>query len=112
MIDTVAADHAIKAYLDLLKLDGTLVLVGITEKPLALHAIDLIGQRRSVAGSLIGSIAETQDSIRASRRQRPGYKYSLMVILSCLHGYDDTLSPPPRPFAGNICKAAIAAIIF
>lgn len=63
MIDTVAADHAIKAYLDLLKLDGTLVLVGITEKPLALHAIDLIGQRRSVAGSLIGSIAETQDML-------------------------------------------------
>ena len=61
VIDTVSADHALEPYVDLLRTDGTLVLVGVPEKPLALPAMAIILRRRSVSGSLIGGIRETQE---------------------------------------------------
>jgi uncharacterized zinc-type alcohol dehydrogenase-like protein len=63
ILDTVSADHDINAYFSTLKRDGTLVLVGAPEKPLALAAFSLIPQRRSFAGSNIGGIAETQEML-------------------------------------------------
>jgi len=63
IIDAIAADHDINAYTGLLKLNGTLVLVGAPEKPLAFQAFSLILQRRSIAGSVIGGIAETQEML-------------------------------------------------
>lgn len=63
ILDTVSADHDINAYLSLLKLDGTLVLVGVPAQPLALSAMGLLMPRRQVAGSLIGGIAETQEML-------------------------------------------------
>ena len=60
ILDTVAADHDINAYLALLKPDCTLVQVGAPEKPLAVHVFSVIWRRRNFAGSLIGGIAETQ----------------------------------------------------
>jgi uncharacterized zinc-type alcohol dehydrogenase-like protein len=63
IIDTVSADHDINALLDLLRLDGTLVLVGAPEKPLPVHPFSVIMSRRRLAGSLIGGIAETQEML-------------------------------------------------
>jgi uncharacterized zinc-type alcohol dehydrogenase-like protein len=63
ILDTVAADHDINAYLALLKPDRTLVQVGAPEKPLALHVFSVIWRRRNFAGSLIGGIAETQEML-------------------------------------------------
>jgi len=63
IIDTVAAKHDLDMYLQLLKLNGTLVQVGIPEKPLEFHVGNLVGLRRSVAGSLIGGIEETQEML-------------------------------------------------
>ena len=63
ILDTVSADHDINAYLNLLKRDGTLVLVGAPEKPLAVAAFSLIPQRKELAGSMIGGIAETQEML-------------------------------------------------
>ncbi|HRQ72746.1 MAG TPA: NAD(P)-dependent alcohol dehydrogenase [Phycisphaerales bacterium] len=63
ILDTVSADHDINAYLSLLKLDGTLVLVGVPAQPLALTAMGLLMPRRQIAGSLIGGIAETQEML-------------------------------------------------
>jgi uncharacterized zinc-type alcohol dehydrogenase-like protein len=63
IIDTVSAPHDLDAYLSLLKRDGTLVLVGASPDPLAVDAFSLIHRRRSLAGSLIGGIAETQDML-------------------------------------------------
>jgi alcohol dehydrogenase (NADP+) len=63
IIDAVAAEHDINAYLNLLKLDGTLVQVGAPEKPLPVQVFSLIMGRRSFAGSLIGGIAETQEML-------------------------------------------------
>ncbi len=63
VLDAVSADHDINAYLRLLKLDGTLTLVGAPEAPLPVSAFDLIMPRRSFAGSGIGGIAETQEML-------------------------------------------------
>ncbi len=63
ILDAVSADHDINAYLQLLKRDGTLVLVGAPEKPLAVAAFPLIFRRRQFAGSLIGGLPETQEML-------------------------------------------------
>lgn len=63
ILDAVSADHDINAYLSLLKLDGTLVLVGAPEKPLPVAAFNLLLTRRRFAGSCIGGIAETQEML-------------------------------------------------
>ncbi len=63
VLDTVSAEHDINAYLNLLKVDGKLVLVGAPEKPLPVAAFSLIPARRSLAGSAIGGIAETQEML-------------------------------------------------
>jgi alcohol dehydrogenase (NADP+) len=63
LLDTVSADHDINTYLQLLKLDGTLALVGAPERPLPVAAFSVIPLRRSLAGSSIGGLAETQEML-------------------------------------------------
>lgn len=63
ILDCVSANHDINAYLSLLKLDGTLTLVGAPEQPLPVVAFNLLMPRRSFAGSGIGGIVETQEML-------------------------------------------------
>jgi len=63
ILDTVSAQHDINAYLALLKRDGNITLVGAPEKPLPVAAFALIAGRRSLSGSPIGGIAETQEML-------------------------------------------------
>jgi len=63
MLNTVSAPVDLAALANLLKVDGTLVLLGMPDKPLELPAGALIRGRRSVSGSLIGGIAETQEML-------------------------------------------------
>jgi uncharacterized zinc-type alcohol dehydrogenase-like protein len=63
ILDAVSAEHDINAYLSLLKLDGTLTLVGLPGHPLPVAAFNLLLPRRSLAGSAIGGIAETQEML-------------------------------------------------
>jgi len=63
ILDCVSALHDINAYMNLVKLDGTLTLVGVPEKPLAVSAFSLILPRKNLAGSCIGGIAETQEML-------------------------------------------------
>jgi alcohol dehydrogenase (NADP+) len=63
ILDAVSADHDINAYMALLRRDGNLTLVGAPEKPLAVSAFNLIMGRRSLSGSPIGGIAETQEML-------------------------------------------------
>ena len=63
ILDAVAADHDINAYINLLGRDGNLTLVGAPEKPLAVAAFGLIMGRHSLSGSPIGGIAETQEML-------------------------------------------------
>ncbi|WP_374074464.1 NAD(P)-dependent alcohol dehydrogenase [Bdellovibrio bacteriovorus] len=64
IINTVSsADLDMAGYLGMLKLDGTMVSVGAPEKPLSIHPFSLIMMRRNYAGSVIGSIKETQEML-------------------------------------------------
>ncbi|HEX4869445.1 MAG TPA: NAD(P)-dependent alcohol dehydrogenase [Moraxellaceae bacterium] len=63
IIDTVSAPHDINAALALLKRDGTLCQVGLPPAPLPVNVFALTGRRRSLAGSFIGGIAETQEML-------------------------------------------------
>jgi uncharacterized zinc-type alcohol dehydrogenase-like protein len=64
IINTVSsADIDMASYFGLLKLDATLVSVGAPDKPLTFHPISLIMMRRNYAGSVIGSIKETQEML-------------------------------------------------
>ncbi|QCO68417.2 NAD(P)-dependent alcohol dehydrogenase [Luteimonas yindakuii] len=62
IIDTVSAQHDYNAYLNLLKIDGTMVLLGIPD-PTPLSAFPLVSGRRRLAGSMIGGIRETQEML-------------------------------------------------
>lgn len=63
ILDAVSAEHNLNAYLNLLKRDGTMTLVGAPSKPLPLAAFNLLFKRRSLAGSGIGGIRETQEML-------------------------------------------------
>jgi len=63
ILDAVSADHDINAYINLLRRDGHIVVVGAPEKPLAVSVFGLIMARRSFSGSPIGGIAETQEML-------------------------------------------------
>ncbi len=63
ILDCVSADHDLNMYLKLLKLNGAMVIVGIPETPAPVHAFSLIGNNRTLAGSGIGGIRETQEML-------------------------------------------------
>lgn len=63
VLDAISAQHDINAYLSLLRVDGSLALVGAPEHPLPVAAFSLIPFRRTFAGSMIGGIAETQEML-------------------------------------------------
>jgi uncharacterized zinc-type alcohol dehydrogenase-like protein len=63
ILDAVAAEHDVNAYINLLRRDGNITLVGAPEKPLPVAAFALIFGRRSLSGSPIGGIPETQEML-------------------------------------------------
>ncbi len=63
ILDTVSAKHPLDSYLQLLKRDGKMCMVGASPDPLPVNVFSLIGGRKQLAGSLIGGIAETQEML-------------------------------------------------
>jgi uncharacterized zinc-type alcohol dehydrogenase-like protein len=63
ILNTVSAEVDIDLYLNLLKLDGTLVVIGLPGKPYALNAGTLLNGRRSIGGSMIGGMPELQEML-------------------------------------------------
>ena len=63
ILDTISADHDINVYLNMLGIDGNLTLVGAPEKPFPVSAFALLFGRKSISGSLIGGIKETQEML-------------------------------------------------
>ncbi|MEU8511685.1 NAD(P)-dependent alcohol dehydrogenase [Kitasatospora sp. NPDC048722] len=63
IVNTVSADLDLSAYLGLLRVDGTMVQVGAPEKPVTVNAHALLTGRRSLAGSMIGGLPETQEML-------------------------------------------------
>jgi uncharacterized zinc-type alcohol dehydrogenase-like protein len=63
ILNTVSAELDIDTYLKLLKLDGTLVVIGLPGKPYSVHVGTLLNGRRSIGGSMIGGIPELQEML-------------------------------------------------
>jgi uncharacterized zinc-type alcohol dehydrogenase-like protein len=63
ILDTIAVEHDINGYINMLGLDGNITLVGAPEKPLPVSAFALLFGRKSISGSLIGGIKETQEML-------------------------------------------------
>ena len=63
ILNTVSADHEYGPYLELLRTNGTMIVVGVPPNPSTMPAFNLIMKRRSIMGSLIGGIRETQEML-------------------------------------------------
>jgi uncharacterized zinc-type alcohol dehydrogenase-like protein len=63
IVDTVSGEHDLDAYISLLKLDGKMVMVGAPPKPSPITTIGLLFRRRTLAGSIIGGIRQTQEML-------------------------------------------------
>lgn len=63
LLDCISAEHDVNLYLSLLKRDGTMVMVGAPPEAFGVHAFSLIPGRKTLAGSMIGGIAETQEML-------------------------------------------------
>jgi uncharacterized zinc-type alcohol dehydrogenase-like protein len=63
ILDTVSAKHDVNTYLNILKHDGSVVLVGLPPEPLEIGAFSVVSGRHSFSGSNIGGIAETQEML-------------------------------------------------
>jgi uncharacterized zinc-type alcohol dehydrogenase-like protein len=91
ILDAVSADHDINAYLSLLRRDGNLCLVGAPEKPLAVAAFNLLFGRRSLSGSPIGGIVETQEMLDFCGKHNITADIELIPIQKVNEAYDRLL---------------------
>ena len=91
ILDTVAAQHDINAYLVLLKRDGTLTQVGLPAEPLAVQVSSLIFGRRNFSGSLIGGIKETQEMLDFCGQHNLTADIELIPIQKINEAYDRLL---------------------
>ncbi len=96
ILDAVSAQHDINAYLSLVKLDGTLTLVGAPEKPLPVAAFSLLLPRRSFAGSGIGGIAETQEMLDFCARNGIGAEIEVIPAEKINDAYERVLASDVR----------------
>ena len=91
ILDCVSADHDINAYLHLLKRDGNITLVGAPEKPLAVAAFGLIFGRKSISGSPIGGLKETQEMLDFCSQKGITSDIELIPIQKVNEAYDRLL---------------------
>jgi alcohol dehydrogenase (NADP+) len=91
ILDTVSAVHDLNVYLQLLKLDGTMTLVGAPEKPSPVSSFNLIMKRRRLAGSAIGGIRETQEMLDFCREKGIAADIELIRIQQINEAYDRLL---------------------
>lgn len=91
IINTVSSNINLDQYISLLKLDGTMVLVGVPEKPTPLNAFPLIDKRRSLAGSLIGGIKEAQEMLDFCSKHNLSADIELIPIQKVNQAYERML---------------------
>ncbi|MDK2741589.1 MAG: NAD(P)-dependent alcohol dehydrogenase [Nitrospira sp.] len=91
ILDTVSAPHDYNAYLNLLKTDGTMILVGAPERPTPVQAFSLISKRRRLAGSLIGGIKETQEMLNFCAQHQIESDIELIPIQQVNEAYERVL---------------------
>jgi alcohol dehydrogenase (NADP+) len=96
IINTVSAQIDWNQYLGLLKVDGTMVLVGVPEKAIPVGAFPLIAGRRSLAGSMIGGIAETQEMLDFCSKHNLASDIEVIPIQKVNEAYDRVLKSDVR----------------
>lgn len=96
VLDTVSAPHDYNAYVNLLKTDGTLILVGAPEEPTPLESSPLILRRRRIAGSVIGGIRETQEMLDFCAEHRIESDIEVIPIQSVNEAYERVLTGDVR----------------
>ena len=97
ILNTVAAPHNLDTYLTMLKLDGTMCLVGAPGEPHPSPGVfNLIGKRRSLAGSLIGGIAETQEMLNFCGERKIESDIEMIPIRQINEAYERMLKSDVR----------------
>jgi uncharacterized zinc-type alcohol dehydrogenase-like protein len=96
ILDTVSAPHDYNAYLSLLKVDGTMILVGAPEAPTPLAAFPLILRRRKLGGSLIGGIRETQEMLDFCAKHNVASDIEVIPIQKVNEAYERMLKNDVR----------------
>jgi uncharacterized zinc-type alcohol dehydrogenase-like protein len=91
ILDSVSAEHDINAYIQLLRRDGNITLVGAPPKPLAVSAFGLLLRRRSLSGSPIGGIAETQEMLDFCSKHNITADVEIIPIQKVNEAYDRLL---------------------
>ena len=96
IVNTVPASIDLDAYLGLLALDGTLVNIGLSDKPLSIAPFSLITNGRSIAGSRIGGIAETQQMLDFCGEHRIGAEVEVIDADRIDEAYDRVVAGDVR----------------
>jgi uncharacterized zinc-type alcohol dehydrogenase-like protein len=96
ILDTVSAPHDYNAYLNLLRRDGTMILVGLPDQPVPLSAGPLIMGRRRLVGSLIGGIRETQEMLDFCAEHDVASDIELIPITQVNEAYERMLKGDVR----------------
>ena len=96
ILDTVSAAHDLNAYLNLLSLNGAMVIVGIPDKPAELSAFSLIANNRILAGSGIGGIRETQEMLDYCAEHNIVSDIEIVPIQKIEEAYERTIKSDVR----------------
>jgi uncharacterized zinc-type alcohol dehydrogenase-like protein len=96
ILDTVSANHEYSSYLELLRRDGTMVLVGLPEAAGALDAGTLAARRRRLGGSIIGGIAETQEMLEFSAQRGVVADVEMIAMRDINEAFERTLKSDVR----------------
>jgi len=96
IINTVSAKMDWNQYLSLLKMDGTLVVVGLPEKDIPIGAFSLTARRRSIAGSQIGGIRETQEMLDFCGKHNLTCEIEVVPIQKVNEAYERVLKSDVR----------------
>lgn len=96
IINTVSANIDLNQYLNLLKHDGTMVIVGVPENPNLIHPFPLIMNRRSLAGSLVGGIKETQEMLDFCGKHNLACDIELIPAEKINEAFDRTIKSDVR----------------
>ena len=96
IVDTVSAQHDYNEYLSLLKTDGVMILLGAPPKPSDVQAVQLIFGRRSLVGSLVGGIKETQEMLDYCAEHQITSDVEVISIDQINEAYERTLAGDVR----------------
>ena len=96
ILDTVSAPHDLNMYLNLLRRDGVMVIVGLPEEPAELQAFSLLTNRRRLAGSSIGGIQETQEMLDYCAEHKITSDVEVIPIQQIAEAYERTIKGDVR----------------